>query len=601
MFLYFEAELLATWLAMFLNLLLVWLLLETGARRGAWRWLVNGGLLGLSAIARPNILLFAPAVLVWLGFLHRSSWRRALSYAGCFILGTALFIAPVTVRNYVVGDDRVLISSAAGVNFFIGNNPGSDGMTAIVPGTPAEWWAGYEAQIGRAEKATGRPLKASEVSQYYWREGLRFMWDRPGEAAALLGRKLAIFWSRWEVSNNQDIRFVTDNFAPVVKFLPLSFWAVGSLGLLGLLISFGQLRRLFPLWGFVLIYMVSVVAFFVTARYRLPVVPALMVLGSNAVFWCIEAVRSTRWPSLGLAAAVLAAAAVLLWRVPEGVEAGMAQSYGSAGILLTQQGRTAEAEEYLAESVKRYEAQPKIWFTLGMIRMQQGRSGQAEDCLRQTLAFEPAYPEARKHLGFVLGRQGNLNGAIDQFTRALASSPDDAKLYANLGGVLIQRGRTQEGVEILRQGVRIDPSSVRGFESIAGALCTRGRFADALSVLEAGVADSGEDIGLLTMLAITLATCPDVHLRDGARALQYAERACELTGWADPQALEATAAAHYALGRLDKAVDTTRRAANLAASQGNLALAAKIRRRLGLYESMLESPDSGSGPTSDDQ
>ncbi|MCP4594570.1 MAG: tetratricopeptide repeat protein [bacterium] len=592
LFLYFEAELLIAWLAMFLDLLLVWILLLTGDRRNPWLWLLTGILLGLSALARPTILLFAPAVLIWLAVLHGSNRRRVLGYGACFVLGITLLIAPVTVRNRVVGHDLVLISSAAGVNFFIGNNPGSDGMTAIVPGTPAKWWPGYYAQIERAENAMGRTLKPSEVSQYYWYEAFKFMQKQPREAAALLLRKLGVFWSKWEVSNNQDIRFVTDNFAPVTRFLPLTFWAVGSFGLLGLLISLGQAQRLFPLWGFVLVYTVGVVAFFVTARYRLPVVPVLMVLGSQAVFWCLDAIRFTRRRFVVVAVVVLVPAAILVSRVPKGVEAGVAQSHSAAGIVLASQGRNAEAEEYLLESVRLFPALPGSWFTLAMIKLQQQDLAQMEHYLRQTLKFDPAYPEARKHLGFALARQENLDGAIEQFGIALASSPDDSRLYANFGGVLIQQGRIAEGLEMLRKGVRLDPGVARKFESLARTLIQARRFADALRVLEAGVAGSAKDASQLTLLARLLATCPDPDLRNGPRSLRYAQRACELTGRADPTALDAVAVAHFAVGQLDKAIETGQRAVELATQQGDLQLADRMRKRLQHYESKLASPDS---------
>ena len=94
-------------------------------------------------------------------------------------LGCLLPIVPVTIRNQVVGDDLVLISSQAGVNFYIGNNPLSDGRTAIVPGTPGGWWEGYHATIERAERATGRDLKPSPVSRYYFGEAFALTADPP--------------------------------------------------------------------------------------------------------------------------------------------------------------------------------------------------------------------------------------------------------------------------------------------------------------------------------------------------------------------------------------------------------------------------------------
>ena len=92
--------------------------------------------LGLSAIARPNVLLFGPAIVVWLAIVHRREALRALIYVACVTTGCLLVILPITIRNYVVGKDVALIATQGGVNFYIGNNPQADGRTAIVPGTP---------------------------------------------------------------------------------------------------------------------------------------------------------------------------------------------------------------------------------------------------------------------------------------------------------------------------------------------------------------------------------------------------------------------------------------------------------------------------------
>ena len=45
-----------------------------------------------------------------------------------FALGIILVISPVTIRNWVVGRDLVLLTSQAGQNFYIGNNPRASGF-----------------------------------------------------------------------------------------------------------------------------------------------------------------------------------------------------------------------------------------------------------------------------------------------------------------------------------------------------------------------------------------------------------------------------------------------------------------------------------------
>lgn len=600
-FLYFESELLIVWLAVFLDLLLIWLLLRAADDERAWPWMLCGGVLGVSALARPNVLLFAPAVIIWQVVLFWPKVRRALLRAACFSAGVAIFILPVTVRNYIVEDDLVLISSSAGVNFYIGNNPRSDGMTAMIAGMPGEVGPAYQAQVGRAEEAVGHKLTASQVSRYYFGEALSFLWDHPGQAAGLMARKLAYFWSRWEIANNQDPRFVTENFTPVVGLLPLSFAMVGPLGLLGLVLSFRRARRLFPLWGFVLVYMVSVVLFFVTARFRVPVVPVLMVLGAHALLWCVGAVRGRQWRSLAAAAGVLIVAAVLVAPIPPGVEAGVAQSYAMAGIALGNEGKIAEAESYLLESVRRFEPQPKAWFTLAMLSMQQRDYAKAEHYLSKTLTYDPAHPDARKHLAFVLSQTGRPGDAIALYRQVLKMSPDDAKVWTNLGGMLIQQSRMDEGIDALIKGVRLDRTQAGRISSTAQALARLGRLGDARRVLEAGVEALPHNVKTMSSLAIWLATAPDTRYRDVPRAKGLARRACELSRWSSATALDALGAAEFASGNVVEAIDLARRAADLAVSQGRDRQAEHIRKRLGLYESRLGAQRSrgrpgGSGP-----
>ena len=112
---------------------------------------------GLSAIARPTILPFVAAVGVWIVVTRWRSGgiRAALHEAVLFGVGVALPIAPVTLHNYLADGDLVLVASNGGVNFYIGNNPESDGVTAVVPGTRADRWGGHEDQVRMAREALG--------------------------------------------------------------------------------------------------------------------------------------------------------------------------------------------------------------------------------------------------------------------------------------------------------------------------------------------------------------------------------------------------------------------------------------------------------------
>lgn len=490
-FLYYDAELLIPVLVVFLDLVLLWLLLRTCDRRSPFSWAACGLVLGLSAIARPNILLFAPAVVVWILVLHRPHWRRGLGYAACLFIGCLLPILPITVRNYAAGDDLVLIASQGGVNFYIGNNPHSDGMSAIIKGDPGQWQACYEAQIARAQRALGHPPKASEVSRWYFRQALRFMYEQPGRAAALLLKKLACFWSHWEVSNNQDIYFFTGYYTPIVRYLPLGFWIVGPLGALGLCLSLRRAKELFPLWGFVLIYMVTVVMFFVTARYRVPIVVVLILLGSYAVCWLLRSLRARRWRSLGFAALVLLVMGALAARTPANVDKEMVQAHRETGLELARQGRLAEAERILNEFVERSRATDRpvdadAWYTLGFVRLKREKFAAAVGCFEQALELRPFYPEARNNLAYAFIALGRPHQAMEQFARIVRDDPQNDRAHVDLANGLAQLGRIDEAIQHVLRAIEINPANARQLVEIAERVRRRGDASGAERLLQAG-------------------------------------------------------------------------------------------------------------------
>jgi 4-amino-4-deoxy-L-arabinose transferase-like glycosyltransferase len=157
---WYDAELLLEGLLTFLVLLGFVLLLRS--RDTDRQWWLPGIAFGLAAITRPNVLAFLAVLPVWLLIEYRrGAWKRL----GQIWVMAALVILPVTVRNYVVSGQFVPIAWQAGTNFYIGNSPESDGVTAVVPGTRPDWWGGFDDVKRLAEKAAGRPLKGSG----FWR------------------------------------------------------------------------------------------------------------------------------------------------------------------------------------------------------------------------------------------------------------------------------------------------------------------------------------------------------------------------------------------------------------------------------------------------
>jgi serine/threonine-protein kinase len=82
-------------------------------------------------------------------------------------------------------------------------------------------------------------------------------------------------------------------------------------------------------------------------------------------------------------------------------------------------------------------------------------------------------------------------------------------------------------------------------------------------------------------LAWLWATCPDAKYRDAEKALDYAQFACELTGWQDASCLDTLAAAYAVNDRYAEAARWQGQALKLA---GDPADEAAYRTRLELYQ-----------------
>ncbi|HET6316095.1 MAG TPA: glycosyltransferase family 39 protein, partial [Chloroflexota bacterium] len=85
-----------------------------------WLLLGAGGLLGLTAIARSQFLLFVPFGLLVLVLVWR---RRAVVPVALMVAGMVLCIAPVTARNIVVSGQLVAISSSGGASLLEFHRP----------------------------------------------------------------------------------------------------------------------------------------------------------------------------------------------------------------------------------------------------------------------------------------------------------------------------------------------------------------------------------------------------------------------------------------------------------------------------------------------
>jgi len=410
---FFETKIMATALAVFLSVASLGLLVEAWEKGGTLRWLLSGALIGVTALAHPAALLLAPCYAV--GLLVRT---RRLHEAAALAAGTLLAVAPAALHNLAAGGGPVLISSQGGITFYQGNTPKSRGLYRQVEGFTGSPLTQMQEERALAEKAVGHPLRASEVSGYWFGKGLRTIAAQPGATLNLLQMKLLRWFSSIEYSTEYSQTIERSQVASLrVLFLPFGFLAVGALA--GILLGHGSYPRLVPIYLYLAGTFAPPMIFYVSSRYRLAAVPALAILAGAALERIVARCRAR-----GGLDALPAALLILIL----------------SGLTLVPLGRDHLFQE------------ANVHYNAGNLFYDRGDYDTAIDQYRQALRVSD-FEYYRINLGNALTRKGRYDEAIEQYRHASQKKPRFAKTYVQWAKALVQQGKLDEASGIYRKAV----------------------------------------------------------------------------------------------------------------------------------------------------
>ncbi|MEY2564209.1 MAG: protein O-mannosyl-transferase [Verrucomicrobiota bacterium] len=192
---------------------------------------------------------------------------------------------------------------------------------------------------------------------------------------------------------------------------------------------------------------------------------------------------------------------------------------------------------------------------------------------------------AEENLGGAYHDKGNIREAMMHFERSLLIEPRSAAVHSHLGVCYLEMGRLDESLSHLETALAIAPNLADAHYNIGNTYLELGRAKEALTHYDKALQIDPDDTEALNNMAWTLATWPDALLRDGAKAVERAERADTLT-MRKNSIIRATLAAAYAeAGRFADAIRTAQQALELAAAEGNASRADSIKGQLALYQS----------------
>jgi tetratricopeptide (TPR) repeat protein len=475
---FFEGELLATGWAAFWSVAVVLLLIRAKDKPTAWRYSALGLSGALSIIVRPVFLPFFAAACVWLvvrSIREKMTAGSLAAAAASLAAGFLLVATPVALLNYKVMGRATILPHSGGVNLYIGNNPNYEQTVAIRPGR--QWTELVELPL--KQDITDR----YEQERFFTNKTLAYISSEPGSFLWGLAQKTVQFVSSREMPRNLDIYL----FRKWSELLRVGLWKLGWFGFpFGLLLPLAVLgivctvRKVpIPVWLFLVLYPASVILVFVTARYRMPMVPILGVLAGAGCAAIVDLLRRGQRGKLGAAAAMILTVAVagsLAGPLPAEQHTDYeAELYYGLGGSLKKRGRTDDAIQAYSKAVSLRGDYLEAYHNMALLLMKQESIEEAIANLNIALKLDPENSDVHRDLGRALFEQGRTDDAIGHYYRAVQLDPSNAKAHSYLGLALAAQGRLEEATKHYLLALRLEPNDADLRYSLGVALQLQGK------------------------------------------------------------------------------------------------------------------------------
>jgi 4-amino-4-deoxy-L-arabinose transferase-like glycosyltransferase len=419
-----------------------------------WKWAAYGAALGLGVLVRANLLLLVFATAVYLLVM------RERKSAGLVLAGAFLCILPVTIRNVAVAHDFVLTTSQFGPNLYTGNNPENttgryQPPSFLIAGGPEFEESGFRAE---AERLSGHPLKASEVDRFWRSRAIDYIGSNFGTFTGVTFRRFLMLTNAFEVPDNYNIPFMA-RFSWVLNAPLFTFgWFVAPLAAAGLWFSWTERRRFALLYVLLGTYIASILFFFVFDRYRLPILPVLMLFAAYAVMTVVR-----RRPVSKPALAVFVGSLVLV-NVPLPASIGGYRDFRTAhynlGVYYATHEQPAEAAAEFESAARLQPAflqNPTFVWKLGQAYEAAGQRPNALEKYREAVRLDPQSAEAAARTGTLYFAEGMNDRAAEFFAEALRRDPRFPGAAVSLAESLRRQRRFDAAIESLDGPIQKDP------------------------------------------------------------------------------------------------------------------------------------------------
>lgn len=247
---------------------------------------------------------------------------------------------------------------------------------------------------------------------------------------------------------------------------------------------------------------------------------------------------------------------------------------------LAAMGRFDKAEIILADALAQNPEHAPSMRILALLHQRRGELQKAADLLARATQLQPALPLAHFDYGRLLYQMGKYDEALTHLEEGLSQFHDYPEAHFLVGSILDKRNKGDEARAAWLEAIKINPRFLNAYVAVSTQAIHNGEFEAARSILEKGLQHLPDAAVLANNLAWLIVTSASINEKDRADAVRWAEKACELTGRAEPAFLSTLAAAYMEVGRSEDAIKAMTAAIAAAEKLGQTAQVEEYQDRL---------------------
>jgi tetratricopeptide (TPR) repeat protein len=241
------------------------------------------------------------------------------------------------------------------------------------------------------------------------------------------------------------------------------------------------------------------------------------------------------------------------------------EAWTGRGVTYMQRKRYDEARKEFDKAVHLRPDDALAWYNRGNAYLWHGKYDKAVADYNEGIKLKDDHPLLWNNRAFANSKLGRQQKAVADFSAAIKFQPDLALAWLGRAGCRILLRQFDGALADSSKAIELDSASAKAWFNRAGAYKGLGQYeqsiTDYLKVLELKP-DPADLASAYRMLALLLADCPDLRLRNPARAIEYAKKAIAMDQ-RDGNNWYALGVAHYRAGGWKPALEALEKSRKL--------------------------------------